>query len=237
MKNLSLCLALFLSVLLSSSAAAEGIFDVFGGNAIMPLENVNESVYQDKTGNQYATSYLDNVKMFNSPTGGFRVGGMHKWDHFSLGGAFTLEDYSAKAGVDYPAGWVQQRYPQGGNILQPAADLIMGIPLKFFRLYGGAGLTTPIMFYDYTGYDRSTNTIDPNSTGSSMSVGYNLFFGLRWLLTGRFNMFIEDRFSGLFSPMTIKNSFYDPANGFYDSSFTFNNIKSNRVVMGLGFQW
>ena len=238
MKSAPRVLCLFLSVgVFAVPAYADGFIDVFGGNAILSQENVNESAFSDKSNTQQATQYLDNVKMFNSPTGGFRIGGMHKWDHFSLGGAFVLEDYSAKAGVSYPAGWAEQKYPQGGDVLQPGGDLILGIPLRFFRLYGGAGLTAPMMFYDYTSYNAQSNTINPNTTGVSMALGYNLFMGARWLISDHFNMFIEDRFSSLFTPMVIKNSFYDAANGFYNASFTLDNLDANRIVVGLGYSW
>lgn len=233
MKYLSCCAWLVLGMVFSDPAAAEGFVDIFGGNTTFSPASVHEA---DNTYN-YGTV---NANMQNSATGGFRIGAMHKWDKFSLGGAFVLEDYSANANYSYPTNSLlsaNRTNSQGGNVLQPGADLMVGVPLKFVRLYGGFGLTTPIMFYNYTAYDQASNTVTPNTGGASMALGYNLFIGARWLITNHFNMFVEDRFSSLLTSMTIKNSFYNSTYGYYNSSFTYNNLDANRVVIGLGYAW
>ena len=230
---------LVLGMVFSDPAGAEGFVDIFGGNTTFSAANTNESVYQVNAATQYNYASQNN-SIPNSATGGFRIGGLHKWDHFSLGGAFVLEDYSAMADYPYPTNpsfSASLKNQQGGNVLQPGADLMIGVPLKFVRLYGGFGLTTPIMFYNYTSYDRAANTIDPNASGSSMALGYNLFIGARWLISDHFNMFIEDRFSSLLTSMVVKNSFYNSTYGYYNSSFTYNNLDANRIVFGLGYAW
>ena len=126
--------------------------------------------------------------------------------------------------------------------MQPGADLIIGIPLKFIRLYGGAGLCVPLMFYNYTGQDKISGTTSPNSIGTSGALGYNTFLGFRWLITNRFNIFLEDRFTNLLTPLVIKNSAIgnsasSQGAGYYNSSITFKSLNSNRIIAGVGFAW
>jgi hypothetical protein len=239
---------LIISLMLAASipAAAEGFFDMFlGGATFAPVDTTESQV--KVLGNGFVSAQsgnsLSNVQFNNSIAGGLRVGGMHKWERFSLGGAFVTDFYSAKAKAYYPIGAPAfnsiATAQQGGFVLQPGIDVMAGIPLRFVRLYGGAGLCTPIMFYNYTGFNNvgSPYTYTPNSTGASGALGYNLFAGGRWLISNHFNLFLEDRFTNLFTPLVIKNSFYSTATGGYDSSFTFKTLNSNRVVAGVGFAW
>jgi hypothetical protein len=223
-----------LSLLSAAPAAAEGFFDLFLGGATFAPVSMNESYLSPQhipVNGAYGNKNIDpNV------AGGLRVGGIHKWERFSLGGAFVMDMYEAKA--KFPAGVTAE---QGGFVLQPGADLIAGIPLRFIRLYGGIGLCTPIMFYNYTGYDRTSNTYSPNSVGASGALGYNTFLGLRWLITNHINIFLEDRFTDLLTPLVIKNSALAGSGpqgaGYYDSSITFKSLNSNRIVAGVGFAW
>jgi hypothetical protein len=234
-KALRCALVLSLMFAAAGPAAAEGFADLFLGGATFAPVNVTESQVQvhgnGLVGSQVNTS-ASNVNINSSIAGGLRVGGMKKWDYFSLGGAFVTDFYSAKA--KYPYGGTTL---QGGTVIQPGVDVIAGIPLRFLRLYGGAGLCTPIMFYNYTGFDNSASpyTYTPNSTGASGALGYNLFAGGRVLISNHFNLFLENRFTNLITPMVIKNGYYT-GNG-YNSSFTFKTLNSDRIVAGLGFSW
>ena len=227
------------------SASAETFFDMYMGGATFSPVNTTESqvrVLGNNTVSAQSSNALDNVNVKSSIAGGLRIGGMHKWERFSLGGAFVTDFYSAKAKAAYPVGPGYSSLTtaqQGGFVLQPGGDLIVGIPLRFIRLYGGAGLCVPMMFYDYTSFDNAASpfTYTPHSTGVSGALGYNAFFGGRWLISNRFNIFLEDRFTNLFTPLTIKNSFYSAATGGWNSSFTFKTLNSNRIVAGVGFAW
>ena len=249
--KLTLRYALLASLIFSGAApaGAEGFVDVFAGAATFAPVDVTESRVQIAYPVEHNQS-ANNISIANSPAGGLRIGGIHKWDHFSLGGAFVMDFYSVKANFQYPTSSEIASIPsksfyatpqQGGTIWQPGGDFIVGIPLRFIRLYGGVGLSVPIMFYKYTSYDANANTYSPDAMGSSAALAYNSFLGARWLISNNFNIFLEDRFTDLFTPLVIKNSYYsDPSHGnlgIEDSSFTLKSLHSNRVVFGVGFAW
>jgi len=222
-----------LSLMSAAPAAAEGLFDLFLGGATFAPVSMNESYRGPHS--QYNGPY-GNKNIDASIAGGLRLGGIHKWERFSLGGAFVMDMYDAKA--NFVAGTTTQ---QGGFVLQPGADLIAGIPLRFFRLYGGAGLCVPLMFYKYTAHDITSVAYTPNSIGTSGALGYNTFLGVRWLITNGFNIFLEDRFTDLLTPLVIKNSANASSGpqgaGYYNGSVTFKSLNSNRIVAGVGFAW
>lgn len=226
-----------MSALSAAPVAAEGLFDIFLGGATFAPVSMNESYRGPHF--QYNGPY-GNKNIDASVAGGLRVGGIHKWERFSLGGAFVMDMYDAKANfkADFVAG---TRTQQGGFVLQPGADIIAGIPLKFIRLYGGAGLCVPLMFYNYTAHDITSGAYTPNSVGTSGALGYNTFLGVRWLITNGFNIFLEDRFTDLLTPLIIKNSALASSGpqgaGYYNGSVTFKSLNSNRIVAGVGFAW
>ncbi len=224
---------LMLSLMSAAPAAAEGLFDLFLGGATFAPVSMNES-YRGPT-SQYNGPY-GNKNINANVAGGLRLGGIHKWERFSLGGAFVMDMYEAKA--KFRAGTTAE---QGGFVMQPGADLIAGIPLKFIRLYGGAGLCVPLMFYNYTAHDTTSGAYTPNSIGTSGALAYNTFLGFRWLITNRFNIFLEDRFTNLLTPLVIKNSAVASSGpqgaGYYNGSVTFKSLNSNRIVAGVGFAW
>ncbi len=124
---------------------------------------------------------------------------------------------------------------QGGYVLQPSGDFIIGAPLKFFRVYGEAGLTLPTLFYNYEshGYNGASY-----GTGSSMSLGGELAVGARFNITTHMYAFAEDRYSGIFLPFGIKAS---PQSGsgvdVLDSTLTIKSLNVNHAVVGVGFRW
>lgn len=224
-------------------ASAEGFFDMFvGGATFAPVNATESSVVKKQStglriGNGPDDQSMSHLQVGSSIAGGLRVGAMHKWERFSLGGAFVTDFYSAKAKYPYPATGSLSTAEQGGFVIQPGVDLIAGIPLRFVRLYGGAGLCTPLMSYTYTSFNFTNNTYSPNTPGLSGALGYNLFVGGRWLISNHFNLFMEDRFTNLITPLVIKNSVYSGTGNFTDSSFTFKTLNSNRIVAGVGFSW
>ena len=219
---------LMLSLMSAAPAAAEGLFDLFLGGATFAPVSMNQST-RNPNGSQSNYPYF-NRNINASVAGGLRLGGIHKWERFSLGGAFVMDMYEAKTN------WTSfGKTQQGGFVMQPGADLIAGIPLKFIRLYGGAGLCVPLMFYNYTAHDITSGAYTSNSLGTSGALGYNTFLGARWLITNGFNIFIEDRFTDLLTPLVIKNSYY--SGGYYNGSVTFKSLNSNRIVAGVGFAW
>ncbi len=224
------------------SASAEGFVDVYGGSMnFLPtsvLQNVTNCTGAGCTtvplnGSQWAE--LTSVHQKSSPTGGVRIGALRKTDYFSYGAAFNLQSYGVKEQVFYTADTGSRSNP-GGTVVQPGGDLIVGIPVRFLRLYGGAGLNIPIMFYDYQAVSASGSTTNSN-IGASATLGYDLFFGARWLVTNNFNLFLEDRFSGIFMPIAVKDSVL-AANGSVDNgTLVINSLNSNAIVAGIGFAW
>ena len=226
----------------ATAASAEGILDIYGGSMnFLPTSTLNNA---DLCGGGSCTpvsglqwSELTGVHQKASATGGFRVGGLTKTDHFSYGAAFNLQAYGVKEQESYyTTGPSSYRSNLGGTVLQPGGDLILGIPLRFLRLYGGAGLNMPIMFYDYQTYDKSTNSTS-QGVGSSATLGYDFFFGGRILLTEHFNLFLEDRFSGIFMPIAAKDSVLASNGEVTNGTLVINSLNANAIVGGIGFAW
>ena len=127
---------------------------------------------------------------------------------------------------------------QGGLVIQPGIQMLVGVPLRYARAYVGYGLVVPIMFYNYDSYDPITKIVTPHKLGTSGAVGQNLIIGGRWFITKRLNLMIEDRVQTLFTPMVIKNSYYVPDGKYFvDSSFTMKALNANQLLIGLGFTW
>ena len=235
-----LTLAVLAASFAATSASAEGFVDVYGGSMnFLPtsvLQNTDHCSGGSCTPGGLQWAELTSVHQLSSPTGGIRVGTLKKSDYFSFGAAFNLQSYGVKEKMFYYDNSPTRSYP-GGTVLQPGADAIVGIPFRIFRLYGGAGLNVPIMFYDYETYDKSTNTAG-NGVGASATIGYDLFFGARWLVTNNFNLFIEDRFGGIFAPIAVKDSVLaNGASGVTNGTLVINSLNSNAIVAGLGFSF
>ena len=234
-------------VLLAAAAAvpasAEGILDIYGGSMnFLPTSTLNNTDNcsgggcTPVAGLQWAE--LTGVHQKASATGGFRIGGLTKAEHFSYGAAFNMQAYGVKEQESYYVGApaTSSRSNPGGTVVQPGGDFILGIPLRFLRLYGGAGLNIPIMFYNYQTYDKSTNTTG-TGVGSSATLGYDFFFGGRFLLTEHFNLFLEDRFSGILMPIAAKDSVLAANGTVNNSTLVINSLNSNAIVGGIGFAW
>lgn len=231
-------------VLLAAAAAvpasAEGILDIYGGGInFLPtsvLQNTDHCTGGGCTPGGLQWAELTNVHQLSGATAGIRIGGLTKTDHFSYGAAFNLQAYGVKEQMYFYDNSPTRSFP-GGTVLQPGGDLIVGVPLRFVRLYGGAGLNIPIMFYNYEAFSASQNTMGP-AVGTSATVGYDLFFGGRFLLTEHFNLFLEDRFSGIFMPITAKDSVVNnTGTGVTNGTLVINSLNSNAIVGGIGFAW
>jgi len=227
--------------LAASSASAEGFLDFYGGSMnFLPTTTLQNGdlcaggACAPIPGLQWAE--LNNVHLLSTPTGGIRVGGLVKQDFFSYGGDFNLQMYGVKAKEFYFVGApvnADRSYP-GGTVVQPGGDFIVGVPLRIVRLYGGVGLNIPMLFYDYQTYDASTNTTG-TGVGASATIGYDLFFGARWLVTNNMNIFIEDRFGWIFMPIAAKDSVLGANGDVVNGTLVLNSLNSNAIVAGLGF--
>jgi len=242
--NRVLALSVLAVSLAASSASAEGFVDVYGGSMnFLPtstLQNVTNCSGGPCTtelinGSQWAE--LVGVHQQSSATGGIRVGSLRKADYFSYGAAFNLQSYGVKEQeYFYDPSHGAYRSNPGGTVVQPGVDAIVGIPVRFLRLYGGAGLNVPIMFYDYQAVNSAGTTTNSN-VGASATMGYDLFFGARWLVTNNVNFFLEDRFGGIFMPIAIKDSVRAADGSVDNGTLVINSLNSNAIVAGIGFAW
>ena len=162
-----------------------------------------------------------------------------------IGGAINVEGYNIAFNDDWPpftsynngtqSDTFSPASPQGGYVVQPGVDFLFGVPFDSMRIDAEAGLTAPIIYYTYASHG-------PNgvfeATGASSSLGGELALGGRLNLTSRWYMFIEDRYSGIFLPVGIKNGV--EGNGgalLLDSTLTLKSLDVNHTFLGVGYRW
>ncbi len=234
-----------------NSEEAVGFFDLLGGIATSHPQSQGSVSGSwsglDSLGNPYSGSIY---QPFSSPynnsssgVGGMRAGVLHKHAHYSLGWDIGFLDYN-EFGTGYTLNTANSPIlsaspgQEGVNIFQPAFDVVAGIPLKIFRFYGGAGLTLPL--------------ISEIGGHSSLTTGYETFFGARVLITNDFNVFVENRISDIFthSFQFSNNNYNDNCNYGYacgsssesytaqgTTSATVANLRSNMILFGLGWEF
>ena len=249
MKKLSfVALVLGLSMFALPQAKATPFLDLYGGNAGFS----NTKTTDDTEG--FAAVDYPNSTILNSYVFGLRAGSIKQYDNFSLAIAFDNQFYNVKISptnstgaylfpsnnTDVTTYWDDR---QGGFVWQPGVELLAGVPLRHVRLYGGVGLIFPMMFYSFSGQDVD-GTIMNNPAGMTMSTGGEVIVGGRWIISKRLNLFVEQRWQKLFSPMVIKNSYSwadsasaDVPSYHRDSSFTIDDLQSSRLLIGMGFAW
>jgi hypothetical protein len=242
-------LALGIMLLGLAQVRAEGFLDLYGGFAKFSGTDMTQSYVIHPPGTTQQNFDYPDSKILDSYDAGFRVGNTWKGEHLNFSIAYDNSFYNVGAlpGTSsnlflFPAsGGALGTYwkdAQGGLVIQPGIQALLGIPLRYARAYVGVGLVTPIMFYNYDSYDPLTNTLKAHQLGTSGAIGDNFIIGGRWFITKRLNLMIEDRIQTLFTPMVIKNSYYVPdGNYFVDSTVTMKTLNANQLLIGLGFTW
>lgn len=247
-KNAALVLGTFL--LLAPQAGAEGFFDLYGGVSKFNSFDATSSQTQVPASNPAEINQdFPNSQILDSYVAGFRVGNTWKTErvNFSLGYDNSFYNVGATA-IDSAHGWIfaqngggsgtYWKDSLGGLVWQPGVDFMVGVPLRYFRLYAGYGLITPIMFYNYTAFDKTSNTFTTGATGSSGAIGQHFLIGGRWFITKRLNLLVEDRIQSLFTPLVIKTGVENQQHNTYvNSSFTFKDLPANQLLVGVGFAW
>ena len=125
--------------------------------------------------------------------------------------------------------------PQGGYVVQPGVDFLFGIPVDSFTADTEIGLTAPIVYYTYA--SMGSNGIF-EGTGASSSVGGEIAFEGRFHITSSWYLLVEDRFSGIFLPLGIKNSVEGQGGALLlDSTLTIKALNVNHTLLGVGYRW
>ena len=251
LKTAALALVIFLAAL--PQTRAEGFFDLYGGFAKFSgtdatSSNVNRTPGVTQPGPEQNSDYPQ-TQILDSYDAGFRVGNTWKSDHVNISLAYDNSFYNVGAlAATSASGYVfaangggtgtYWKDAQGGLVVQPGVQVLLGVPLRYARAYVGYGLVVPLMFYNYDSYDVSSNSLKPQQTGTSGALGQNFIFGGRWFITKRLNLMVEDRIQTLLTPMVIKTSVYSPNDhNFFDSSFTMKKLNANQLLIGIGFTW
>jgi hypothetical protein len=248
LKNAALVLGICLFSL--PQARASAFLDTYGGfSKFSSFDATQSTVRTPATVPAEANSDYPNSQSLDSYVAGFRAGNTWKTEHVNLSLAYDNSFYNVGATpIDAHNGWVFAgngggtgtiwKDSLGGLVWQPGVDFLVGVPLRYFRAYVGYGLIVPVMFYNYTTYDKSAGTYTTGQTGTSGAIGHHFLFGGRWFITKHLNLMIEDRIQSLFTPLVIKDSVYSPnTKQFYNSSFTFMNLPANQLLVGIGFAW
>lgn len=254
MKNLKVAaLVLGIGLLVSPRAGAEGFVDMYGGVSKFgtfdsDTSEVNFNGSGSPLGGEVNTDF-SNSQALDSYVAGFRVGNTWKLERVNFSLAYDNSFYNVGATpINSTNGEILASNGQnggtfwkdsvGGVVWQPGADFLVGVPLKYFRAYAGYGLIFPIMFYNYTAFNRSQNTLTYDSLGASGAVGGQFLLGGRWFITKRLNLMVEDRIQSLYSPLVIKTTVENNARTeFFDTSYTFKNLPANQFLIGVGFAW
>jgi hypothetical protein len=226
-------LVLLATVAGSVQSRATPFLDLYGGTAS----------FGDVKTTQTGVGDNNNTKILNSYIFGLRAGSITQGDLLSFAIAFDNSFYRVNAARSEKTNntALDTTYTddmQGGLVWQPGVQVIAGVPLRHVRLYAGAGLIMPIVMYNYTAYDPTTDNAPYSTSGMSATLGGQFLFGGRWLITKKLNLFVEDRVQKIFSPLAIKNSYGDTNNMvFHDETFTFQDLNSNQIVFGMGYAW
>jgi opacity protein-like surface antigen len=113
----------------------------------------------------------------------------------------------------------------------PAVNLIVGVPLKFFRVYGGVGPGLFMSIYDFT--LKGTNTTS-HVTAFDTKIGYNAFFGADFFISKHVSAFVEGKYS------QVDGLTFTPAPsqiGGRNLTERYNSLKTQRVAVGASYHF
>lgn len=192
---------------------------------------------------------MNNLEQKNSVWGGFSGGHWFKQAPVSIGmsGSFdiftavvkeqTTSDFTVSInGVDRTANYTSfTKYRTSVVQMVPGMNLLVGVPLKFVRLYGGAGPGLFISMYSFTlknAAGRETGSV----TATDAKLGYNAFFGGDVFISKHWSAFLEAKFSEVRNLKFTPNK-NDPLMAGRTITDTYSKIATQRVAVGASYHF
>lgn len=201
----------------------------------------NDASWIGQTTGRPFTLTMKNLKQENNVWGGF--GGGHWWVQapVSVGISGTMDFFSAAVkeqttrdftsvvnGVDTTANYVSYtKYRTEVLQMVPGVNLLVGVPLKFARVYGGIGPGMFMSFYTFT--MKSAGRVTGYATAMDTKIGYNAFVGSDFFIARRWSIFVEAKYS------EVNNLQFTPAPsqvGGRTITDTYDSIKTQRLAVG-----
>lgn len=189
---------------------------------------------------------MRNLQMKNSVWGGMGFGHWFKQAPVSIGLSGTMDFFPAVVkeqtskdftsivgGVDTSGSFVSYtKYQTDLFQIVPAVNLLIGVPLKFARVYGGIGPGLFMSMYSLT--IKSGSAVTGYATAFDTKIGYNAFFGSDFFISQHWSAFVEGKYSqvdGLaFSPSSSQT-------GGRHITETFKSLVTQRLAVGASYHF
>lgn len=228
----------FMSVYVGFNSASNTNIKTTGNNSTWIGTPTNQGAFELN---------MKNLKQENSVWGGF--GGGHWWKQapVSLGFSATMDFFPAVVkqqttkdftvsinGVDKTNNYVSfTKYKTSVVQMVPGFNLLVGVPLKFARVYGGIGPGIFMSFYDFT-MKNSAGRETGHATAADVKIGYNALFGADFFLAQHWSVFVEGKYS------QVDNLAFSPASsqvGGRRITDTYSSIKTQRLAVGASYHF
>lgn len=208
----------------------------------------NDSTWIGTPNNQGPfTLNMNNLKQENNVWGGFGGGHWFTQAPVSLGLSGSMDFFSAVVkqqttrdfsvvinGVDRTGNFTSfTKYRTEVVQMVPAVNFLIGVPLKFARIYGGIGPGLFVSFYSFT-MKNAAGKVTGTASASDAKFGYNALAGADFFISRRWSVFVEGKVS------EVRNlSFTPPKSQVGGRVITdrYSSIKTQRLGIGGSFHF
>lgn len=201
----------------------------------------NDASWIGQTSGKSFTLTMKNLKQENSVWGGFGGGHWFTQVPVSLGISGTMDFFPAVIkeqttkdfttvvnGVDTTSNYVSYtKYNTEVIQMVPGFNLLVGVPLKFARVYAGIGPGMFMSFYTFT--MKSGGRVTGYATAMDTKIGYNAFLGSDFFISRNWSVFVEAKYS------EVNDLAFTPASsqvGGRKVTDTYDSIKTQRLAIG-----
>lgn len=206
----------------------------------------NDASWIGQTAGKSFSLEMRNLQMKNTVWGGVGMGHWIKQAPISIGFSGSMDFFPAVVkeqttkdftsivnGVNTSGSFSSYtKYQTDLFQIVPAFNLLVGVPLKFARVYAGIGPGLFMSMYSLT--IKSGNTVTGYATAFDTKVGYNAFFGGDFFISQHWSAFVEGKYSevdGLaFTPATSQT-------GGRQITETFKSLVTQRVAVGASYHF
>ena len=203
----------------------------------------NDASWIGQTAGKPFVFNMKNLKQENTVWGGFGGGHWFKQAPVSIGVSGTMDFFSAVIkdqttgnftsvvnGVDTTKNFSSYtKYHTEVMQMVPGVNLLVGVPLKFARVYGGIGPGMFMSFYTFTMRNRIGGPATGYATAMDTKIGYNAFVGADVFIARHWSVFVEGKYS------EVNDLAFTPAPsqvGGRNITDTYSSIKTQRLAIG-----
>jgi len=227
-----------------------GFFNMVVGFTSVSNTNVtisgNKASWVGLSGNDFSVD-LKEMKQQNNIWGGFALGYWFKQAPLSFGISGAMDFYPAiiseqtKQNVSYvvegkPGTFTSfTKYRTRVTQIVPAFNIIVGLPLKFVRVYAGGGPGIFYSLYSFTVKNSAGKELG-QVTAMDTKIGLNAFAGAEFFITRRVSAFVEGKYSQV-NDLTFQPDKSDPLVAGRIVRDEYDSIKTQRAGVGISIHF